>query len=72
MREQEFGLQARRINALFGEKFRALLNRFENGHADSLNQNGVIEQEEQQRSFQISRGGFSASPVLTRLLLNDL
>jgi hypothetical protein len=52
MREQEFGLQARRINAPFGEKFRALLNRFEDGHAASLNQDGVIKQEEQQRSFQ--------------------
>ncbi len=37
MREQEFGLQARRLDALVGEKIRALLNRFENRHARSLN-----------------------------------
>ena len=37
MREQQFGLQARRLNAFFGEKFRALLNRFKNRHARSLN-----------------------------------
>ena len=49
MREQEFRLQARRINALFGEKFRALLNRFEDGHAASLNQNDVLEQVKQAR-----------------------
>ena len=33
MCEQEFGLQARRLDAFFGEKFRALLDRFENRHA---------------------------------------
>jgi hypothetical protein len=44
MREQEFGLQARRLDAFFGEKFRALLNRFENRHADNLNQNDALEQ----------------------------
>ncbi len=33
MRQQEFGLQARRINALLGEKFRTFLNGFENRHA---------------------------------------
>ena len=33
MREQEFGLQARRLDALLGEKFRALLNGFKNRHA---------------------------------------
>jgi hypothetical protein len=32
-------LQARRINALFGEKFRALLDRFENCHATLGNNN---------------------------------
>ena len=37
MREQEFGLQARRFDALFGQKFRAFLNRFEDRHAASLN-----------------------------------
>ena len=51
MREQEFGLQARRFNAFFGEKFRALLNRFENGHADSLNPDGVIKQAERATEF---------------------
>ena len=37
MREQQFGLQARRFDAFFGQKFRAFLNRFEDGHAASLN-----------------------------------
>ena len=32
MREQQFGLQARRFDAFFAEKFRAFLNRFEDGH----------------------------------------
>ena len=44
MREQQFGLQARRFNAFFGQKIRALLNRFENRHMASLNQNDVLEQ----------------------------
>ena len=37
MREQELGLQARRPDAFLREEFRALLDRFENGHARSLN-----------------------------------
>jgi hypothetical protein len=37
MREQQLGLQARRFNAFLRQKFRALLDRFENRHARSLN-----------------------------------
>ena len=44
MRQQQFGLQARRFHAFFGQKIRALLNGFENRHAANLNQNDVLEQ----------------------------
>ena len=37
VRQQQFGLQARRFDAFFGQEFRAFLNRFEDGHAASLN-----------------------------------
>ncbi len=37
MREQQFGLQARRFDAFFGQKLRTFLNRLEDGHAASLN-----------------------------------
>jgi hypothetical protein len=37
-------LQARRVHALLGEKIRALLNCFENRHADNLSWNDVVEQ----------------------------
>ena len=49
MREKQFSLQARRFDAFFGEKFRALLNRFENRHMASLNQNDMLEQVAQLR-----------------------
>ncbi len=39
MREQQFGLQARRFDIFFAEKFRAFLDRFEDGHTRSLNSN---------------------------------
>ena len=39
MREQKLGLQARRLHALSGEKIRAFLNRFKNGHVKNLNWN---------------------------------
>ena len=37
MREQEFGLQSRRLDIFFAEKIRALLNRLKDGHAEILN-----------------------------------
>ena len=37
MREQQFRLQARRLDIFFGEEFRAFLNRFEDRHAHRLN-----------------------------------
>ena len=46
MRQQEFGLQARGFDALFGQKLRALLNRFEDGHPASLSGNDALEQGE--------------------------
>jgi hypothetical protein len=36
MREEQFGLQARGLDIFFGEKFRAFLNRFEDGHQRSI------------------------------------
>ena len=66
MREQEFGLQARRLHALFGQKFRAFLNRFQNGHGDSLNRTAKIEQAERNGIFRFQDGDFSiAGPGLT-------
>ena len=44
MREKQFGLQARRFDAFFGQKIRALLNGFENRHKANLNQNDMLEQ----------------------------
>jgi hypothetical protein len=32
MREEQLGVEARRLDALFAEEIRAFLNRFENGH----------------------------------------
>lgn len=37
MREEEFGLQARRFDAAFGEEVGAALDRFQDGHAETLN-----------------------------------
>ena len=36
VRKQKFDLQARRLDIFFAEKIRAFLNRFEDGHAQSL------------------------------------
>jgi len=36
VREQKFNLQARRLDVFFAEKFRAFLDRFEDGHATNL------------------------------------
>src|SRR6267154_3431408 len=36
VREQEFGLQAGRVNALFRQEFGAALNGFENGHGRKI------------------------------------
>jgi Raf kinase inhibitor-like YbhB/YbcL family protein len=44
MREEELGLQTRGFNSLFGQKTRALLNRFEDSHPASLNRNDALEQ----------------------------
>ena len=39
MREQEFGLESRGLDAFFAEKIRALLNCLKDGHAEILNWN---------------------------------
>jgi Raf kinase inhibitor-like YbhB/YbcL family protein len=44
MREKQFGLQARRFDAFFGQKIRALLDCFKNRHADNLNRSDTLEQ----------------------------
>ena len=49
MRQQQLDLQTRRFDAFFDQEIRALLNRFEDGHAASLNQNDVLEQVKQAR-----------------------
>ena len=36
MSEEQFGLQARRFDATFGKKIGAALNRFQDGHTETL------------------------------------
>jgi hypothetical protein len=43
MREEQFGLQSRRLDVFLAEKFRAFLNRFKDGHAEILNLNRPIQ-----------------------------